>query len=69
MVEEASLDEALWQFLDVAFPANDYQAECKVDLVIVIGDREWEGQIKKPLLDLNGLNEDVVGVDEEDDAS
>lgn len=67
--EDASLDEALWQFLYVAFPANDYQAECHVDLVIVIGDREWEGQIKRRLLDLNGLNQDVVGVDEEEDAS
>jgi hypothetical protein len=65
--EEKSLDEALWQFLYVAFPANDYEAECQADLAIVIGNSEWAEQIKRRLSDLNGLNKEVVGEDEEDD--
>jgi len=65
--EEKSLDEALWQFLYVAFPANNYEADCQADLAIVIGNSEWEEQIKKRLSDLDGLNQDVVGEDEEED--
>ncbi|MGH9968072.1 MAG: DUF7684 family protein [Pyrinomonadaceae bacterium] len=64
--EEKSLDEALWQFLYVAFPANDYEADCQADLAIVIGNNEWEEQIKRRLSDLDGLNQDVVGEDEEE---
>ncbi|HUS09614.1 MAG TPA: hypothetical protein VMZ30_04035 [Pyrinomonadaceae bacterium] len=65
--EEKTVDEALWQFLYVAFPANDYEADCQADLAIVIGDREWGEQIKKRLSDLDGLNKKVVGEDEEED--
>jgi hypothetical protein len=64
--EEKDLDEALWQFLYVAFPANDYEADCQADLAIVIGNGEWEAQIKRRLSDLDGLNQDVVGEDEEE---
>jgi hypothetical protein len=67
--EEKSLDEALWQFLYVAFPANDYEADCQADLAIVIGNSEWGEQIKKRLSDLDGLNKEVVGEDEEEDVS
>nr|ART36728.1 D613 [uncultured bacterium] len=63
--EEKSLDEALWQFLYVAFPANDYWADCKADLGIVIGNSEWGEQIKRRFSDLDGLNKDVLGEDEE----
>jgi len=65
--EEKSLDEALWQFLYVAFPANDYEADCQADLAIVIGNSEWEEQIERRFSDLDGLSEDVVGEDEEED--
>jgi hypothetical protein len=65
--EEKSLDEALWQFLYVAFPANDYEADCQADLAIVIGNSKWEEQIQRRLSDLNGLNQDVVSKDEEED--
>jgi hypothetical protein len=65
--EEKSLDEALWQFLYVAFPANDYEADCQADLAIVIGNSEWEEQIKRRLADLDGLNQDVVDEDGEED--
>lgn len=59
--DDKSLDEALCQFLYVAFPANDYEADCKSDLAIVIGNSEWEEQIKRRLSDLDGLNKEVLG--------
>lgn len=65
--EEKSLDEALWQFLYVAFPANDYWEDCRADLAIVIGNSKWGEQIKRRLSDLGGLNKDVAGEDDEDD--
>ncbi len=65
--EGKSLDEALWQFLYVAFPANDYEADCHLDLAIVIGNTRWKEQVKRRLSDLDGLNRDVVGEDEEAD--
>jgi hypothetical protein len=64
---EESLDEALWQFLYTAFPANEYEANCQSALVIVVGNRQWEEQIKQRVSDLNGPNRDVVGEDEGDD--
>ena len=66
-LKDESLDEALWQFLYVAFPANDYEADCHSDLAIVIGNTGWEEQIKRRFSDLKGLNKDVVGEDEEAD--
>jgi hypothetical protein len=66
-LENESLDEALWQFLYVAFPANDYWEDCQAELIVVIGDRAWTQQIETRLSDLGGLNEDVVGEEDEDD--
>jgi hypothetical protein len=66
-LEKKSLDEAVWQFLYVAFPANDYADNCQSELIIVVGDDEWERQIKTRLSDLDALNKDVVGEDDEDD--
>jgi len=60
-----SLDEALWQFIYVAFPASEYEADCRTGLVIVVGNSEWEEQIKRRLSDLDGLNRDVVGEDDD----
>ena len=33
-LEKESLDEVLWHFLYVSFPANDYRQDCKADLGI-----------------------------------
>lgn len=63
--EDKSLDEALWQFLYVAFPANDFANECHADLAIVIGNNEWSERARYRLSDLHALNKDVVR--EEDD--
>jgi len=66
-LEKESLDEALWQFLYVAFPANDYWEDCQAELIIVIGNSEWTQHIKTRLSDLDALNKDVVGEEDEDD--
>ena len=65
--DEKSLDEALWQFLYVAFPATDYEEDCKADLAIVVGNENWVRQIKTRVSDLNALNKDVVGEDVDND--
>ncbi|HZI61482.1 MAG TPA: hypothetical protein VFD62_12250 [Pyrinomonadaceae bacterium] len=62
-----SLDEALWQFLYVAFPANDYEKDCHADLAIIVGNSEWTKQAKNRLSDLDELNKTVVGEDDDDD--
>lgn len=64
--DEKSLDEALWQFLYVAFPAKVYEKECQTELVLVIGNDEWARQINARLSDLTRLNRDVAGEDEDD---
>jgi hypothetical protein len=63
-----SLDEALWNFLYVAFPANDYWDECRADLIIVINNGGWAERVKAWLSDLDALNKDIVGEDDECDA-
>lgn len=63
--EEESLDEALWQFLYVAFPGNDYAEDSRADVVLVIGNAEWGARIKSRASDLDRLNRDVCGEDEE----
>lgn len=65
--DEESLDEALWQFLYVAFPASDYEEWCQADVAIVISNDEWSQQIKARFTDLNALNADVVGEDDDED--
>lgn len=61
-----SLDEALWQFLYVAFPASDYEKDCRADLAIVVGNSEWTTQAKNRLSDLDELNKTVVGEHDDD---
>ena len=63
--EDESLDEALWKFLYVAFPANDYAEDCHADLAIVVGNREWTDVARNRLSDLDKLIKDVVGEDED----
>lgn len=60
---ETDLDEALWQFLNVSFPADAYQLTCKTEIIIVAGNKKWESNIKKRLLDQHQLNDDIEGND------
>jgi hypothetical protein len=64
-LDEDSLGEALWHFLNVAFPADDYWDGCKAELFVVVDNQEWSSQIRARLKDQGGLSKDVVG--EEDD--
>jgi hypothetical protein len=64
---DETLDEALWKFLYVAFPANDYEKECHADLAIIIGNSEWTEQAKNRLSDLDDLETRVVGEDDDED--
>jgi hypothetical protein len=66
-LEKESLDEALWHFLYVSFPANDYWEDCRAELIIIVSNDEWTQQIKTRLSNLDDLNKDVVG--EEDDGN
>lgn len=56
-----TLDEALWFFLNVAFPANDYEASCHTELLIVIANETWTQHLKKRVLSQGQLSKDVVG--------
>ncbi len=58
---DKSLDEALWFFLNCAFPAEDYEDECHTDLIIVIENEIWSNQIEVRVMAQDGLNKAVVG--------
>lgn len=64
--DDESLDEALWYFLNAAFPADDYLDDCQAETIVVAGDNGWAGQIEKRLLDQETLERDVVGVEDDD---
>ena len=59
--DQESLDEALWFFLNCAFPATDYEDSCRAELVVVIDNENWATQLKARLADQDALNRDVVG--------
>jgi hypothetical protein len=65
-LDEQSLDEALWHFLNIAFPADDYWDNCKAELITVIGNPGWATQIRARISNQTGLSRDVVE-DEDDD--
>jgi len=58
-----SLDEAAWHFLNVAFPADEYWDGCKTELFIVVGNQEWASQIRMRIVDQGGLNKAVLVVE------
>jgi hypothetical protein len=66
-LDDESLDEALWHFLYVAFPADHYWDNCKAELVIVAGDERMASQIRARLTDLSALSYEVCGDDGDDE--
>ena len=58
---DESIDEALWFFLNVAFPAHDYSNNCNAELIIVIENEEWKRHIEERVLDQKNLSKDVIG--------
>ena len=64
--DDESLDEALWYFLNAAFPTDDYREGCQAELIAVVSNEAWAGQVKARLADPQSLNRDVVGEDEVD---
>jgi hypothetical protein len=65
--DRVSLDEALWHFLYVAFPADHYRENCKAELIVVAGDERMASQIRARLTDQSGLRYEVVGDDDDDE--
>lgn len=55
-----SLDEALWYLLNVAFAADDYEAECSAEVIAVVDNTEWAAQIRTRLADQKALSRDVI---------
>lgn len=66
-LECESLDEALWHFLYVAFPADHYRENCKAELIVVLGDERMASQIRARLTDQSALSYEVVGDDDDDE--
>lgn len=62
-----SLDEALWHFLYVAFPADNYWENCKAELIVVIGDERAASQIRARLTDQSALSYEVCGENDDDE--
>src|SRR5262245_13286250 len=55
-LDNKSLDEALWDFLYVAFPADNYWENCKAELIVVAGDELMASQIRARLTDQSALS-------------
>jgi hypothetical protein len=66
-LDNKSLDEALWHFLYVAFPADNYWENCKAELVVVAGDERMAAQIRARLTDQSALSYEVCGEDDDDE--
>jgi hypothetical protein len=65
--DKESLDEALWHFLYVAFPADNYWENCNAELIVVAGDERLAPQIRARLTDQSALSYEVLGEDSEDE--
>jgi hypothetical protein len=65
-LDRASLDEALWHFLYVAFPADNYWENCKAELIVVAGDERMAAQIRARLTDQATLSYEVCGDDDDE---
>ena len=57
---DAPLDEAIWNFLYVAHPDEDYWDTCRSSVAITVGNADWAEQIERRLRDIDSLNRDVV---------
>jgi len=55
-----TLDEALWNFLNVSFPAADYWDECKTEVIVIVGNIDWARQIQTRVANQKILTLDVV---------
>ena len=60
-LDRVSLDEALWHFLFVAFPADHYWENCKAELIVVAGDGRMASQIRERLTDQSTLRYEALG--------
>ncbi len=64
-LDRVSLDEALWHFLYVAFPADLYWENCSAELIVVVDCDQRAQQIRTRLADQTALSRDVAGEDDE----
>jgi hypothetical protein len=58
---DETLDEAVWHFLNVCFPADDYYDRCHTEVFIVIANKQWATDIEARIADQEGLDSEVVG--------
>lgn len=54
------LDEAIWNFLYVTHPDEDYWDTCRSSIAITVGHADWSAQVERRLRDMDSLNRDVV---------
>jgi hypothetical protein len=66
-LDDKSLDEALWDFLYVAFPADHYWENCKAELIVVAGDERMASQIRARLTDQSALRYEMCDADDDDE--
>ena len=58
--EKDSLDEALWFFLTTTWPDDVYFDDCKSSVAIVVGNSEWETQVRQKLSNRQMLKSAVL---------
>lgn len=57
---DESLDDAIWNFVYVTSPDDEYWDTCRSALAISVGNLDWSAQIERRLKDLDSLNRDVL---------
>jgi len=66
-LDDKSFGEALWHFLNVAFPADYCWENCKAELIIVAGDERMASQIRARLTGQSALGYEASGDNDDDE--
>jgi hypothetical protein len=57
---DETLAEAVWHFLNVSFPAEDYHDKCRTEVFIVIENKQWATNIQARTANQEKLSSEVV---------
>ncbi len=58
--DKEPLSEALWDLLNISWPANPFEEECNAALVICVGQTHWAEQCREALRDPRAFSEKVL---------
>lgn len=66
---QESLEEALWYFLNVTWPGEEFEETCKASVGVTIGSTDWASEVKIALSDPRAFSEMVLDKEEPSESS